>query len=84
MLLVGSTLNEKEASTIVLDDATENEDPESVDVARATESVLLVFDAALYWAVCAWVALNDTLPTPTIVIVVPEASTVATSVLLLL
>jgi hypothetical protein len=57
---------------------------ESVVVPLDTVSVLLVFVAALYWLVCACVALNETSPAPTKVIVVPDASTVATFVLLLL
>ncbi len=48
LLLVGKALNEKDASPKVLDDATSNDDAESVDVARATLSVLLVIVAALY------------------------------------
>ena len=55
-----------------------------VGVPRATVSVLLVFVALAYWAVAAWVAVNVTLPTPTSVIKLPDASMVATAVLLLL
>jgi hypothetical protein len=84
LLLVGKASNENGAFPNVLDDGTANDESESVDVARATVSVLLVFVAALYWFVCGWAALNDTSPAPTRVIVVPDASTVATFVLLLL
>jgi hypothetical protein len=53
-------------------------------VAFETVSVLLVLVAALNRLVSAWAALNDTSPGPTIVIKLPEASMVATDVLLLL
>jgi hypothetical protein len=53
-------------------------------VAFETVSVLLVLVAALNRLVSAWAALNDTSPRPTIVIKLPEASMVATDVLLLL
>lgn len=56
----------------------------SAVVALLTVSVLLVLVAALYWFVSACVALKDTSPAPTMVIVAPDASTVATFVLLLL
>ena len=56
----------------------------NVVVPLETVSVLLDLVALKYWAVCDWAALNDTSPAATIVIVVPEASTVATFVLLLL
>ena len=56
----------------------------SVGVAFETVSVLLALVALKYCAVCACVALNDTSPTPTNVIQFPEASMVATAVLLLL
>jgi uncharacterized membrane protein len=84
LLLVGLVENEKEASPSVLLEATENDAAERVDVPRATVKVLLVLVEALYWFVCACVALNDTSPAPTRVTVVPDASTVATEVLLLL
>jgi len=81
---VGKVSKENGAFPNVLEDGTANDEAESVDVPRATVSVLLVLVAALYWFVCGWAALNDTSPEPTSVIVVPDASTVATLVLLLL
>jgi hypothetical protein len=46
--------------------------------------VLLVLVALAYWDVAAWVAVNVTVPMPTMVINVPDALMVATAVLLLL
>ena len=81
---MGNVSKENGAFPNVLDDGTANEEAESVDVARATVNVLLVLVAALYWVVCAWVALNDTSPAPTRVIKFPDVSMVATEGLLLL
>ena len=73
----------KDASPNVLELATVNVDVESVVVARATVSVLLVLVALAYTDVASWNALNDTSPAPTSVIKLPDASIVATLVLLL-
>ena len=73
-----------DASPYVLDDATVNVAAEKVDVPRATVKVLLVTVELKYCAVAACVALKDTSPAPTRVIKFPDASMVATEVLLLL
>ena len=74
-----------DASPNVLDDETVNvDDDDRFDIPRATVSVLLAFVAAAYWAVAACVALKLTSPAATNVIKFPEASMVATAVLLLL
>ena len=72
-----------DASPYALDESTLNVLADNVGVPMETASVLLVLVAALNRLVAAWVALNDTSPRPTIVIKLPEASMVATDVLLL-
>ena len=84
LLLVGSVVMTNDASPNVFDDSTVNVDDERVDVPRATVSVLLVIVELKYCAVAAWVALKETSPAPTRFIKLPEASIVATAVLLLL
>jgi len=85
LLLVGRVVISKDASPNVLDDSTVNvDDADRLDIPRATVSVLLAFVAAAYWAVAACVALKLTSPAATNVIKFPEASMVATAVLLLL
>ena len=74
----------KDVSKIVLLEATENVADDSVDVPRATVKVLLVTVELKYCADASCVALKDTSPAPTRVIQLPEASMVATEVLLLL
>jgi hypothetical protein len=84
LLLVGRAMMLNDASPYVFVVATENVLAERLDVPRATVSVLLVLVALVYWDVAAWVALKLTSPAPTRVIKVPDASIVATPVLLLL
>ena len=84
LLLVGRVPIENDASPNVFVSATVNVEDERVGVPRATVSVLLALVAAAYWAVAACVALNDTSPAATKVIQFPEASMVATAILLLL
>ena len=85
LLLVGRVPIANDASPNIFVSATVNvDDADRLDIPRATVSVLLALVALKYWAVCAWVALNDTSPAPTKVIQFPEASMVATLVLLLL
>ena len=68
LLLVGRVKLLNDASPYSFDAATENVLVESVGVARATISVLLVLVAPAYWAVAAWVALKLTSPALTMVI----------------
>jgi hypothetical protein len=84
LLLVGNAMALNAASPYVFVVATENVLAESVGVPTETVSVLLVLVALAYWDVAAWVAVNVTVPAPTMVINVPDASMVATAVLLLL
>jgi hypothetical protein len=84
LLLVGNVATLKGASPNVFVLATENVLADRVGVPRSTVSVLLVLVAPAYWAVAAWVAVNVASPTPTSVIKLPDASIVATDVLLLL
>ena len=84
LLLVGCVIIANDASPNVLDVETENVDAENVDVPRCTVSGLLVMVALEYWAVSACEAVNITSPAPTNVIKFPDASMIATAVLLLL
>ena len=85
LLLVGRVVISKDASPNVLDDSTVNvDDADRLDIPRAIVRVLLVIVELKYCAVAAWVALNDTSPAATKVIQFPDASMVATAVLLLL
>jgi hypothetical protein len=80
LLLVGNVVAPNAASPYVFVSGTENV-PESVG---ETVSVLLVLVALAYCAVAACVAVNVTLPALKSVIQSPDASMVATPVLLLL
>ncbi len=81
--LVGAVSMLNGAAPNVFDPATENDDRDVVP--RSTVSVLLVFVALINCpSTAACVALKLTSPAPTKVIQVPEASMVATAVLLLL
>ena len=82
--LVGRVTIANDASPYVFEAATENVDAERLGVPNDTVSVLLALVALVYWAVAACAALNDTSPAATKVIKFPDASMVATSVLLLL
>ena len=84
LLLVGNVVTLNEASPYIFDAVTENVVAESVGVARATVSVLLVFVALVNCpATAACVALKLTSPALMSVIVFPDTSIVATPGLLL-
>ena len=59
-------------------------DDDNVGLSMVTVNVLLVLVEDAYGNDSAWVAINVTVPSPTRVIQFPEASMVATAVLLLL
>jgi hypothetical protein len=85
LLLVGRAIIANDASLTIFCEATANvDDDDRLDVPSATVSVLLVIVALSYTFVAACVAINVTLPDPTKDIEFPEASIVATAVLLLL
>ena len=79
LALVATTTNDASVIFLVVGGLTNA----SVGVAFKTVSALLVLVAPAYWVVATWVALKLTSPVPTIVIQLPDASIVATPVLLL-
>ena len=82
--LVGRVVIANDASPYIFGVGTANVDAESVGVPIETLSVLLVLVALENWfGTAAWVALKLTSPAPTSVIQFPDASIVATLVLLL-
>jgi hypothetical protein len=83
LLLVGRVLIPNAASPYIFVLATANVLADSVGVPMETLRTVLVLVALAYWDVAAWVALKLTSPTLTRVIQFPDASMVATPVLLL-